>query len=90
MGAEEHTGSGTFYVNHVLFSWDRAVMKSYFNSNQQETYEQPLSLSFTCAVQLTQHANNLFSAKRSDAEEVRIFTFPVIGMSLQMGCRTGP
>lgn len=90
MGAEEHIGSGTFYVNHILFSWDRVVMKSYFSSNQQEIYGQPLSLGFTCAVQLTQHVKSLFSAKPSDTEEVGIFTFPVIGMSLEMGYRTGP
>lgn len=54
MGAEEHTGCGTFYVNHILFSWDRVAVKSYFSSNQQEVYEQPMSLGLTCAVQLTQ------------------------------------
>lgn len=85
MGAEGHTGSGPFYLNHILFSWDRVVMKSYFNSNQQEIYEQPMILGFICAVQVTQHVNNLFSAEPSDTEEVGIFTYPVIGMSLQMG-----
>lgn len=78
MGAKEHTGSGTLYVNHILFSWDGVVMKSYFSSNQQEIYEKPMSLGFTCAVQLTQHVNNLFSVKPRDTEEVGICTWHVL------------